>query len=688
MDSQKSPEVVEMNSNIEDINHLQLVPITKSKTNSQKNILVDCTSPQITADQYASRSAMLSSTVSAWSPLLQFSSDSGQVSSNSSSECCSLLAFGGKSGKISIWRINGPEGYSVEQSKGKNVATLVGLLAAHAAWITTISWAVLASEVSNPQFLLAAGSSDGSVKIWRVSSDELLKSSELNHAYFLLVNEVSSVGAIPVSVLSLAVPIELQQKILLAIGRVSGSFDVWSCDLSTGKLDIVSSDDAHDHVVTGLAWAFDGTCLYSCSQDNTVRSWILHESSLYEAPFHSSTLGVKTSTDIPISSDSCFGVDASPGNLVIAVVRKFDVECLHPMYQARTMKAAVEFFWIGGQQSGLELNSNPEIGIENFPGFSENELVYWESNILRSLSNYERADRPLVVWDIIAALLAFKVSAPKYVEQILLRWLSMSFVESDFGLPTEQVLSHTSRSFPKVSSRRLQLVNVICRRLMLPEFKTDQPNRKQPDLGHCGAKEELMTSWMELISSCERELRERVVGFNMSAAFCHFSCSASTVSKIRYYPCGIAQMKQWIDLNHDDVQDKQKYYAGKHVARLQTARGYVEEEKCYYCSASVPFESPEVAFCQGVNGQRHKFVRCAVSMRACPPTPLWFCTCCKRWAWQLAPEALFAMPEHPSDFESYLEHSNMSAFSKPLCPFCGVLLQRSQPEFLLSASPV
>ena len=78
----------------------------------------------------------------------------------------------------------------------------------------------------------------------------------------------------------------------LAVGKGSGSIDVLICDISTvaNKYDEISSYGAHDHIVsfyfhvdksfhlmtmiyygilnqvTGLAWAFDGCCLYSCSQ--------------------------------------------------------------------------------------------------------------------------------------------------------------------------------------------------------------------------------------------------------------------------------------------------------------------------------------------------------------------------------------------------------------------------------------
>ncbi|XP_057951304.1 uncharacterized protein LOC131146048 isoform X2 [Malania oleifera] len=681
-------EVVEMESeNMKHINPYQIVPVSKSKVKPQKKIPENCIFPQITAAQYASRSAMLSSLVAVWSPVLQLPSEIGPVPTSNSSEFCSLLAVGGKSGKISLWRVHGPQCYSIGQGTVHDAAMLVGLLQAHDAWITAIVCASLALTASMPQVLLATGSSNGSVKMWLGSCEELLKSSEVNCAPFVLLNEVSSIGSVPVSVLSLATPVQYQHKIVLAIGRVSGSFEVWICDLSTGNFDKAGSYDVHDHVVTGLAWAFDGICLYSCSQDNSVHSWILHGKSLLEAPIPSNTLDVKSSIDIPNASDSCFGVAISPGNLIIALARSFDSDLLNPMYQARSMKGAVEFFWTGGQQLDILSNKYLELGIGNFPGFSEKELAYWEHNVLWSLKRFQNVDRPLVVWDIMAALMAFKQCVPKYVEHILFKWLSASYVGSHLCLSTEEILSHTFRLLSKITSRQLHLLSVICRRVMLSAIKEDTNNRRQQNLVGIYGVEEL---GRKLLLGCETELRERLVGFSISSALYHASCSASNISRAGYWhPVGLAQMEQWVALNRPHVQDKLQFLAsevGKLVGRLQPVCDYVPEEQCSYCSASVPFESPEVAFCQ--NGQNHKLARCAVSMRVCPTTPLWFCMCCQRRVSELAPDALFSMPKYPSDLKSSIEASTLQVLPKPLCPFCGVLLQRLQPDFLLSAAPV
>ncbi|KAL5737080.1 hypothetical protein ACOSQ2_031868 [Xanthoceras sorbifolium] len=674
----------------------QTIAVSKSKEKPVKKISNNCSVPMLTAAQYASRSAMLHSLVVAWSPVLKLSSRNCPVPRNASSNCFSVLAVGGRSGKISFWRISTPEFYSIEHSTISTGTVFIGLLQAHNSWITTISWAMMSSDSSNPQVLLVTGSFDGSVRIWLVYGEELLNSTENELAPFSPLKEVITVNAVPISVLSIIVPVQSPHKILLAVGKGSGSFEVWICDISSSKFEKAGSYDAHDQVVTGLAWVFGGRCLYSCSQDNIVRSWILRGSFLSDVPIPSTTHGLKSSTDLPDVFFSCLGVAVSPGNLVIAMVRSFDLDTLDHMYEARAQKAAVEFFWIGGQQIDAMSSFFPEYGLEAFPDFSKTELTSWGANILWSLKQCEYLDKPLVVWDVIAALLAFKQSVPNFVECILVNWLSTLHPESQEGPSPEKILSRVSKNVSDISSRRLHLLNIICRCVIQSELKADQVNSKLQNLGGlCGSEEEQLDPWMELLSNSERELRDRLVGFSFSAFLSLASHSASPFSQPgRWYPVGIAQMEQWVARNHEHVQNDLKVLSSEvveHKRRIHSSD--TEEEQCSYCSASVPFDSPESAFCQGseyVDGvhQTHKLVRCAVSMQVCPTTPLWFCKCCHRWTYKLAPESFFTMPSYPLDFKQMTKSRVEEKISKPLCPFCGILLQRLQPEFLLSASPV
>ncbi|KAL2542343.1 Transducin/WD40 repeat-like superfamily protein [Abeliophyllum distichum] len=663
----------------------QIVPTSVSKAKPLKKATKDCNVPLITAQQYASRNAMLASLIVAWSPILPMNSSS----------CCSVLAVGGKCGRISFWRIHGPQSYSLSNNGDTITATPIGFLHAHDTWITAISWALFDSDASNSQFLLATGSSDGSVKIWQVNGEEMLKSSEVSHASFSLL-KVMAVDNITVSVLSLIVPVQSPQKMPLAIGKGSGTFEVWICDIPTRKFEKVGCYDAHDHIVMGLAWAFDGRSLYSCSQDNSIRSWCLHENSLYEVPIPSNTPGVKCSTDVPNAFDSCFGLAVSPGNLVIAVVRRFDSDLLNPMYQERTQKAAVEFLWIGGQQFDISSNVCPDFDVEAFPGLPEKELIWWEKSILWSLNHCENLDNPLIVWDIVGALSAFKQSIPKFVEHILHKWLTSCF-GSHFGSPTT-FLPEASKFLSKLSSRRIHLLNIIIRHVVLKELNADKKGGKEQEIeGLSGAEEEQLFLWMELLSSSERELQERLVGLTFSAILSLLSNPTMESCKVGCWsPIGLVQMEQWVSLNYKYVKDYLKFLAAE-VEKLEKRRlndiyGCEVEEKCSFCSAAVPFESTEFAFCLGVKGsnrvgQSHKLARCAVTMRCCPTTPSWFCTCCQRWASKLAPRDLFIMPGHLSDFDFFAPSSSIGS-ALPYCPFCGILLQRLQPDFLLSPSPV
>jgi hypothetical protein len=123
--------------------------------------------------------------------------------------------------------------------------------------------------------------------------------------------------------------------------------------------------------------------------------------------------------------------------------------------------------------------------------------------------------------------------------------------------------------------------------------------------------------------------------------------------------------------------------------RFDSACEYSVEEACTYCSAPVPFESPDVAACSGNNPvERHMLSRCRASMRLCSVLqPMWHCVCCGGMVDKLLPESFFTMPSSPLDAEHY-DSIDLLSPAVPLCPFCGILLQRSMPEFLLSVSPV
>ncbi|XP_072065546.1 uncharacterized protein [Arachis hypogaea] len=605
--------------------------VAKPKKKSLKTVPENHTLPVISADQYATRSAMLSSIVVSWSPLL-----------HDIHATVSLLAVGGKSGKISLWRFYAPDCYTIEGGKIPSAVKFVGFLEAHNSWVTTISWLSFSVNSSNPQILLATGSSDGSVKVWLGDYHKLIKSTEVDQNVFILLKEVITVNVVPVSVLSVTVHVQCSSKMLLAIGKGSGSFEIWLCDISSKEFNKLGSYDAHDYIVTGLAWAFGGRCLYSCSQ-----------------------------------------------------VHCFDVEKLNRMYEGRVLRAAIDYHWIGGLHVDICLNRPVPFYTEEHSGLAEKDLTNWGSNIIWSLNQYQCLDRPLVLLDIILALLDFKVSMPRYVEHLLIKWISLSFPGFHTDLPSEKTLLQVSSSLSGVPSRMLHLLNIICRRVMLAQLDADEITRISSEVqntkGECCSMDEQVTKWIAILGSSERELRERLVGFSFCASQTSKSRPGATPFQTgHWYPVGLAQMEQWIALNNDHVRGELKSIASE----VTNEKRCSALESCSYCSASVPFESPEFGLCQGKtsgsgsNDKRHKLSRCAVSMKVCPSIPLWFCVCCHRVAFRLAPDPLFGMSSFQFDSDFVTKSLSRAVSSKPLCPYCGILLQRRQPDFLVSPLPV
>ncbi|KAJ1404236.1 hypothetical protein SESBI_26703 [Sesbania bispinosa] len=246
------------------------------------------------------------------------------------------------------------------------------------------------------------------------------------------------------------------------------------------------------------------------------------------------------------------------------------------MYEGRFLKAAIEYFWIGGLQVDVGLKSPFPCYIEEYSSFPEKELTYWGANILWSLNQYQCPDKPVVIWDIIAALSAFKDNKSKYVEHVLIKWLSLSFLGSHMDIPPEKVLSHVCSSMSDIPSRLLHLLNIICRRVILAKLDVDQITRINSKVQNleevCPATEKQFTQWIEILLSSERELRERLVGFSFSAFRTSMSRPEATPSQDGcWYPVGLGQMEQWIALDQEHVRDQLKSIASE-----------VTHEKRYY----------------------------------------------------------------------------------------------------------
>ncbi|KAG6389047.1 hypothetical protein SASPL_150506 [Salvia splendens] len=159
---------------------------------------------------------------------------------------CSILAVGGKCGKILLWRVRAPEYYSTDNAGHSSEVRLVGLEKTHDSWITAISWVGYGSNDSKTQFALDTESSDGCVKIWLVNGENLLKASEVIDDSLSLLREVATVDSSMIYVLSLTVPTRSPSKLFLAIGKSSGSYELCTLDTSTGEFDNVGCYNAHD----------------------------------------------------------------------------------------------------------------------------------------------------------------------------------------------------------------------------------------------------------------------------------------------------------------------------------------------------------------------------------------------------------------------------------------------------------
>ncbi|VAI12471.1 unnamed protein product [Triticum turgidum subsp. durum] len=423
-------------------------------------------------------------------------------------------------------------------------------------------------------------------------------------------------------------------------------------------------------------------------QDNSARCWIFGKNQLEEVPVHTNFPELKESIDLSVVSHQCFGLTLAPGEVMIAVVRSLDPNMLDQMYQARTQKAVVEFIWIGGQFLGIPLNKDIYISNKQSAKSSETNFLWWGSNILWSLKNYEKCETGLVLWDVIAALQVLMKSAPAFLETLMHKWVSDLFSDDQQRVSIDNLCQCRKDMMSNVSSRKLHLLNIICRKVMLRDPAGENGNRTSTDL------------WSSLLLSSERELRERLVAFTFAAVLNRKSYFLKgTCAENMWFPVGVAQMRSWVSMNSGGVHNQLRSLSStikRLGSRINSVCEYSAKETCAYCSAPVHFESPDIALCGSVDPaivptERHKLSRCAASMRLCSVLePTWYCVCCGGMVDKLVPETYFTMKTSPlldaADPDD--ESSLYSAPAVPRCPFCGILLQRLMPEFLLSVSPV
>ncbi|KAG0462446.1 hypothetical protein HPP92_020922 [Vanilla planifolia] len=200
-----------------------------------------------------------------------------------------------------------------------------------------------------------------------------------------------------------------------------------------------------------------------------------------------------------------------------------------------------------------------------------------------------------------------------------------------------------------ISSLKIELLSIICRRVLLSD--ADLQNHELHKSVKFHNKEEVHDHWNKL-SSNVKESYGTSFGFTFQAVLNHPDICNETLEDGHWLPLGVAQMKKWLPsilmwlfnlhailgIKISDI-----------CSRNNDICKYMKEEHCGFCSAPVPFESPEVAWCEGVvdhNGvkDRHKLLRCAVSMRLCSvEKPMWFCMCCRRYVADLPPSLILSI---------------------------------------------
>lgn len=230
----------------------------------------------------------------------------------------------------------------------------------------------------------------------------------------------------------------------------------------------------------------------------------------------------------------------------------------------RTQKAAVEFYWTGGQLLAVPSEKHLEDSKETCSGLFERDLVCWESTILWCLKHCDRGDEPLVLWDIIISLLTIQKSAPSFVQKVLLKWISSWLMDYQFSHSIKKILFQVQSMLSKISTCRLHLLIILCRRLMLGESKLDIHHEEMHNFSTLEGEEGGLHLWNEVLVNSERELQERFVSFSFKTVIRRASCSTALPAIDRSWcPVGVAQMERWVTINTALVHDQLKLLTSK-----------------------------------------------------------------------------------------------------------------------------
>ncbi|KAI5083046.1 hypothetical protein GOP47_0002789 [Adiantum capillus-veneris] len=540
----------------------------------------------------------------AWSPAMRVESltkDSLKITTLT----MALLALGAKSGDVSILKCIQPVNYSVETVTTTPAVSLVTIVKAHESWVSALAWTKGCKTMDSgdssettgvEEMILATGSSDGSVKLW-VGDVGSFTSATTNSDPLMLLRKVVLEDHAPVTSLALMVSVQSFGCIQIAIGKASGSIVVTEAFREEDAEQEVFKVDAHSQTVTGLLWAFDGRCLYSCSQDNSLHAWKLSGGGLLALPFpEDSRRKAKKKVLLPDSVlDGYYGLCLSGGSLALATLRGVSTELLDQMYESRAVKAIAQIFWTGSQQFDIPpLEQIHVIKISNV----ERSSIQWETNVLAALHCFENTNKKLVLWDITAYFSHLaSVMGRNYVNSIILRWLlSLGLLYSDGEDDSIASMKSCKESIINASCRRLQIVFAILKRLFLTEghdpftimdrlsFKNTVESRF----------ESFGNSWRGFALDVEHELRERLVHLTITSVLLGIQDCTSIDDEL-VDSSGVLCMLQWVAANSSRVSLQ---LSDDSQILAQILKGAPKAETCSTCEAKVPFVSVAMGVCE------------------------------------------------------------------------------------------
>eukprot|EP00850_Spirogloea_muscicola_P001205 SM000004S15075 [mRNA] locus=s4:1081194:1093697:+ [translate_table: standard] len=663
----------------------------------------------------------------------------------------SFLATGFKSGRCVLWRVTGPRPSLLNEDGQWPGLERWATQGAHRGWVSALAWAPqLASAAADSRIgadaapaLLASGGSDGSVRLWAVSTSSM-KDTHQNPC--VLLHEILASDSVPVTSLMLAsqarsTPADATsshqastaEACQAAVGKGGGQIVIWQEGVDASQPVVMwPAGRVHWQAVTDLAWSASGRELYSCSQDNFLHRWRVGPGLAEPLTFPdwSSLQGWQPAPRAEFQLQESmllgyYGIAASPNSLALAAVRGVIPETLEPMYQRRLHKGALQLHWVGGcMTADTHAEPVPSVGISSCM-----------QAVSAALANLLEGGVPLITWDITQAIMHLG----RRCWRVLMRdFLNLLLLGS--SVLTDEAALHAS-------CRALQLANVLCRTFAAAVEDGDMPvkgiiaadgerqegvngkasaveleNDQQDEVAHLT---EEATQWRKILSASEAELQQRMclytlrcyverattgtVVVNGEAKLAASEAGGETHSKplrSNRLVTELAETVSTADLCSRKAIALALCWTSKNCLQARsslvevaaTARRLLNDqeiaEACPICQSPVSFLSPAAAACSppaeapGESQQRpsHRLQRCMISLQLCDGPLLWRCRCCQRRAAIATPQVLAWSSLSMADLLALPKDVLAAASSgaSPTCLFCGLIMHRMLPETLLT----